>query len=339
MLKGEIILMEKTKNTSHSIKRITFITIVISLFFGVGVIAGNLKTINNIKIAFSNNHEMNVVTTKNTVEEVLKENHIELLEDEIVLPSLETNLKENTTIKILKKSEMNTIAALAAKGENIPLEELLNEYTPITEKIVVEKQEIPYETITKDSTNGKTDTTSKVIQEGKDGIQEITYKIKYQNEIEIEREVISSKIIKEPINKIVQVQGKASVTSRGEERSDTPKVTPTGGLSDKVVGITPTVVTLNTSAYCSCSKCCGKSNGVTASGERASAWYTVAAGSKYPIGTIIYIPALSGKANGGWFVVQDRGGAISSNKLDVFVGSHSEALQFGRKNLECYIYM
>lgn len=331
--------MKKTKNTSHSIKRITFIAIVISLFFGVGVIAGNLKTINNIKIAFPNEHEMNVITTKSTVEEVLKENHIELLEDEIVFPSLETNVKENTTIRILKKSEMNTIAALAAKGENIPLEELLKAYTPITEKIIVEQVEIPYETITKDSANGKTDTTTKVIQEGKNGIQEINYKVKYQNEVEIEREVISSKVIKEPVNKIIQVQGKASVTSRGEERSSATQVTPTGKLADKVAGVTPTVVTLNTSAYCSCSKCCGKSTGITSSGAKASAWYTVAAGKKYPIGTIIYIPALSSYSNGGWFVVQDRGGAISNNKLDVFVGSHSEALQFGRKNLECYIYV
>ncbi len=331
--------MKKTNNTSHSVRRIIFIATVILLFFGVGVLAGNFKTINNIKIAFSSKHEMNVITTKSTVGEVLKENHIELLEDEIVIPSLETNLKENTTIKILKKSEMNTIATLAAKGENIPLEELLNEYSPITEKIVVEKVEIPYETITKDSSNGKTDANSKVIQDGENGIQEVTYKVKYQNEVEIEREVLSSKVIKEPINKIIQVQGKASVTSRGEERSNTQQVTLTGGLADQVAGITPTVVTLNTSAYCACSKCCGSSTGLTASGERASAWHTVAAGSKYPMGTIIYIPALSEKANGGWFVVQDRGGAISNNKLDIFVGSHNEALQFGRKNLECYIYV
>lgn len=331
--------MRKTKNTSHSVKRTTFIAIVISLFFGVGVIAGNLNTINNIKIVFFNKHEMNVVTTKDTIGEILKENHIELLEDEIVFPSLETKVEENTTIKIVKKSEMNTIATLAAKGENIPLEELLKAYTPITEKIVVEKVEIPYETITKDSANGKTDTTSKVIQEGKNGQKEITYKIKYQNEAEIEREEISSKVIKAPINKIVQVQSKPSVTSRGEERSNTSKITPTGGLADKVSGITPKVVTLNTSAYCSCSKCCGTSNGVTSSGNKASAWYTVAAGGKYPIGTIIYIPALSKSANCGWFEVQDRGGAITNGKLDIFVGSHSEAIQFGRKNLECYIYV
>lgn len=332
--------MTTKQKLPHSKRTIIFIAAVLLFFFGVGVIAGNSGEITGVKIAFSNSHEMNVLTTKNTVQEVLEENHIEVLEDEIVVPSLESEIKENTTIKILKKSEMNTIAALASKGENIPLDELLSLYTPIVEKIVVERVEIPYETITKDVTGGKTDTSEQIIQAGKNGIKEVTYKVKYQNDIEIERQEISSKVITEPTNKIVQVSERVSaVTSRGDAEREKTHLTPTGGLSSSVSGITPKVTTLNASAYCACSKCCGTSNGVTASGDKATAWYTVAAGSGYPIGTVIYIPALSGSSNGGWFVVQDRGGAISNNKIDIFVGSHNEALQFGRKNLECYIYV
>lgn len=330
--------MVKNNMECHSKRRVIFIAVILVFFFGVGVIAGSLEPINNIKIAFSNKHEINIVTTKNTVEEILKENHIELLEDEMVLPSLTSNVSKNDTIKILKKSETNTIAALAAKGENIELEELLKSYSPIVEKIVVEKVEIPYETITKDISNGNSNTAEKIVQAGKNGIKEVTYKIKYQNEVEIDRIEVSSKVIQEPVNKVVNVQANKTVTSRSSVNRTT-YTPPTGGLSNDVIGITPKVATLNASAYCACSKCCGKSNGVTASGQKATAWYTVAAGSGYPIGTIIYVPSLSGTANGGWFVVQDRGGAISNNKIDIFVGSHNEALQFGRKNLECYIYI
>lgn len=332
--------MVKKNMECHSKRKVIFIAVILVFFFGAGVIAGSLEPINNIKIAFSNKHEINVITTKNTVEEILKENHIELLEDEMVLPSLTSNVSKNDTIKILKKSETNTIATLAAKGENIELEELLKAYTPIVEKIVVEKVEIPYETITKDVSNGNSNTAEKVVQAGKNGIKEVTYKIKYQNEVEIDRIEISSKVIQEPVNKVVNVQTRETVTSRSSvSRTTTNYTVPTGGMADEVRGITPKVTTLNASAYCSCYKCCGKSTGVTASGQKATAWYTVAAGSGYPLGTIIYVPALSGNANGGWFVVQDRGGAISNNHIDIFVGSHSEALQFGRKNLECYIYV
>ena len=35
----------------------------------------------------------------------------------------------------------------------------------------------------------------------------------------------------------------------------------------------------------------------------------------------------------GIYTVEDRGGAITGNKIDVFFNSHSEALKFGRRNL------
>ena len=64
----------------------------------------------------------------------------------------------------------------------------------------------------------------------------------------------------------------------------------------------------------------------------------MAAGRKYPIGTIVYIPALANMPNNGWFEVEDRGGAISDEKLDIYFESHEEAIKYGRKTLEAYIY-
>ena len=74
-----------------------------------------------------------------------------------------------------------------------------------------------------------------------------------------------------------------------------------------------------------------ESYGITASGAKVQSWYTVAAGKAYPMGTVIYIPALKNKPNGGWFVVQDRGGAIKNNKLDIYMSTYNECIQFGRK--------
>ena len=78
--------------------------------------------------------------------------------------------------------------------------------------------------------------------------------------------------------------------------------------------------------------------GITASGARATAWYTVAAGSGYKMGTIIYIPYFENYPNQGWFVVQDRGGAISNLRLDIYMDTYNECIQFGRRNLTCYVY-
>ena len=50
--------------------------------------------------------------------------------------------------------------------------------------------------------------------------------------------------------------------------------------------------------------------------------------------SIIYIPYFASQPNGGWFVVEDRGGAIQGNRIDVYMNSHSEALAWGVRYLD-----
>ncbi|MGN1155999.1 MAG: 3D domain-containing protein [Agathobacter sp.] len=96
-------------------------------------------------------------------------------------------------------------------------------------------------------------------------------------------------------------------------------------------------------AYCPCTKCCGKwgenrptdANGnlivVTASGRYAKANWTVAADtSVLPFGTRIYI-------NGYEYEVQDRGGAVKGNRIDIYFDDHQEALNFGVQYAEVMI--
>lgn len=327
--------MNKTDKASVSVRKILAICLIFIFIMGIGVMATNAKFV-NVKIILSSNYEMTVLTAKTKVADILEENHITVLEDEVVRPDLEAEISDNKTIKITKASEVKQ--QVAETEESVTTEEILQNYNSVKEKIIVEKVVIPYETITKEAT-GEGTKQNRVVQNGINGLKEVTYKVRYQNEIEIERIEMSVKVIKEPVNKIVEVRT-IQVTSRGAERVATtnPALTASTVLAKSVEGITPIVKSFNTSAYCSCSKCCGKSTGITASGARASAWYTVAAGKGYKMGTVIYIPALANKPNGGWFKVQDRGGAISNSKLDIYMGSHGEALQYGRKTLECYVY-
>lgn len=84
-------------------------------------------------------------------------------------------------------------------------------------------------------------------------------------------------------------------------------------------------------AYCPCVKCCGKSNGITASGIKARQGVTVAADKSIPFGTKIYIDGV------GERIVQDRGGAIKGNKIDLFFNDHQPALNFGRQTKQVTI--
>lgn len=332
--------MNNNDKASISIRKIVCISIVLIFLLGIGVMAGNVK-VNNVKIVLSSGYEMNILTTKTNIKEILEENHIILLEDEKVTPAQDEELSDNKTIIISKKDENLIEVTEAENSSNVTTEQLLENYSTIVEKIVVEKVKIPYETIKKDVSTGSGTKQNKVVQNGVDGLKEVTYKVKYQNDKEIERSEISSKVIKKAVNKVIEIRTK-QITSRSGSTlvtaSTNPATTSTASLAKKVEGITPKVSTFNTSAYCACRSCCGKTNGITASGAKASQWCTIAAGSCYPMGTVIYIPYFKNKPNGGWFVVQDRGGAISSNRIDVFMGSHSQALQFGRRNLTCYVY-
>ena len=308
--------MKREEKASISIMKIICISIMLILISGIGVLAVNTK-LNDVKITLQNGYEMTVLTSKSKVSEILEENNIVLEENQKTIPNLDTEITEGQDIKITDKSYNEVqIAKISEEGVQTTLDQLLENYAPITEKIVVEQVTIPFETITKNSTTTTENTTNKVLQQGKDGLKEVTYKIKYQNDVEIEKTVISEKVITEPVNKIVQVS--KAVTTRS---STLPRTTTTSTTTASAGGAVYKIT-----AYCPCSKCCGKATGRTASGTKATAGRTVAASGKFAFGTKLNI-------GGHVYTVEDRGGAVKGNKIDIFVNSHAEALQWGVRYL------
>ena len=308
--------MKREEKASVSIMKIICVSIILILISGIGVMAVNTN-LKDVKIILQNGYELTVLTSKGTVSEILKENNIILEENQKTTFDLDEEISSGNIIKIVDKSYNEVqIAKVSENGVETTLEQLLEGYAPITEKIVVEQIAIPYETITRNSTGTTTDTTNKVVQEGQDGIREITYKIKYQNDIEVEKIKLSEVVVKDPVNKIVQVN--KTVTSRSKTTSRSlPSTTSSTSSSGEIYKIT---------AYCSCAKCCGKTNGITAMGTHATSGRTVAASSKFSLGTKLNI-------NGHTYTVEDRGGAITGNKIDIYVNSHAEALAWGVRYL------
>lgn len=88
-------------------------------------------------------------------------------------------------------------------------------------------------------------------------------------------------------------------------------------------------------AYCPCSICCGAysnpANPTTASGATAVEGVTIAAPSSFAFGTQLVV-------NGHTYTVQDRGGAIAGNRLDIYFSSHQAALNFGAGYYDVYAY-
>lgn len=310
--------MRKEEKASISIMKIICVSIILILISGIGVMAVNTK-LNDIKITLQNGYEMTVLTSKTKVSDILEENNIILEENQKTIPDIDSEVTSGQNIQITDKSYNEVqIAKISENGVETSLNQLLENYAPITEKIVKEQVVIPFETVTKNTTENTEGTKNKVLQEGKDGLKEVTYKVKYQNDIEIEKTVISEVVLQEPINKIVQVQKTQTSRSAQARTADATAATTTSTVINGQ--------TYKITAYCSCSKCCGKTTGRTASGTKATAGRTVAASSKFAFGTKLNI-------GGHIYTVEDRGGAINGNRIDIYVNSHSQALQWGVKYL------
>lgn len=110
---------------------------------------------------------------------------------------------------------------------------------------------------------------------------------------------------------------------------------------------------LEVTAYCACEHCCGwrrnwlgrpvyaygprkgerKVVGQTASGSMARPG-TIAADTRvFPFGTIMYVPGY------GYGMVEDRGGAIKGNKIDLFYRTHQQALEWGRQQIDVKVWL
>lgn len=97
----------------------------------------------------------------------------------------------------------------------------------------------------------------------------------------------------------------------------------------KTTSLSTSLGTYSLTAYCNCSKCCGKwAGGKTASGTTPTAGRTVACNS-LPFGTKISI-------NGNVYTVEDTGN-MSDNVIDIYFDSHSAALNFGRQSAEVFL--
>lgn len=82
--------------------------------------------------------------------------------------------------------------------------------------------------------------------------------------------------------------------------------------------------------YCPCEKCCGKSDGITATGTKATEGRTVGVDSNViPLGSELII-------DGQAYIAEDTGN-IKGKTIDVFVNSHERALELGRTTKQVVI--
>ena len=101
---------------------------------------------------------------------------------------------------------------------------------------------------------------------------------------------------------------------------DTP--TPTEVPTTEAVPVVA-AIKYKLTAYCPCEICCGKFDGITATGVKATAGRTVAVDpDNIPYGSEVVI-------NGHTYIAEDCGGDVKDNTIDIFFDTHQEAIEFG----------
>lgn len=92
-----------------------------------------------------------------------------------------------------------------------------------------------------------------------------------------------------------------------------------------------TELRVTATAYCACENCCGKTDGITATGTKATAGRTIAVDpSVIQYGTEVIV-------NGNTYVAEDTGGLIKGNRIDIYFDSHNEALEYGVQEVTALI--
>ena len=87
--------------------------------------------------------------------------------------------------------------------------------------------------------------------------------------------------------------------------------------------------------YDCCVECCGKTDGITASGVRATPGVTVAVDPDViPLGADVLVDYGDGEIH--YYRADDVGAAVKGSHIDLCVGSHEEALQLGRRTATVY---
>ncbi|WP_353095572.1 3D domain-containing protein [Tissierella praeacuta] len=239
--------------------------------------------------------EIDVKSVYSTVAEVLDDKGIVLGENDFTTPKLDDTIVNGTKIEIFKVEEV-----VEAVEDIIPFEKVV-------------------------SKNNKMDIgTSKVVQDGKNGLRKSYYKKEFINGELHSTEFVKEEIVNQPVSEIIEKGTKdLIVTSRGNTSYRN-------------------AMTMTATAYDLSYESCGKSPGdkyygLTASGTKARPGVAAVDPRVIPLGTKLYVQSLDGTKDYGFAVAEDTGGAIKGNKIDLFFENSSAVNRFGRRKVKVYI--
>ncbi|NLO20969.1 MAG: DUF348 domain-containing protein [Syntrophomonadaceae bacterium] len=273
------------------------------------------------------------VLCTNTVDQVLKKQEIILGPYDKVEPSLDSIVKRDESIEIIRAHKLTVIyagqekeiittpvsinEAIALAGFKLGSEDIIKtlaveetvadqviEVIQVTEKQVQEEEKIPYETerIADDTLEKGLNRT---LKNGQAGVAVNTVKITYHNGEEVNRKIVDSETKVAPIKAVIAL-GTITSVSRG-------------GLN----------LNFNRAAYMTASAYTYTGSN-TCTGRPPAVGLVAVDPSVIPLGSRIYVEGY------GYATAADTGGAIKGNRIDLFMENKSQCLSWGKRTVKVY---
>lgn len=273
--------------------------------------------------------EKKVVTTEYTVEGFLREQGVSCCEEDSLSVPPEGFISDGMTLELVHAVDFKVTAdgrtvkcksleetvgkALEDAGikvrkrdivtpeKNSPLEadmEIVVQRVE-TEKVTV-KEKVPFEVITQhDNTMNEGET--KVLIEGEDGKDRVTYEVTYIDGREASRKELKRKVLKPVVDEVVANGTRILYNGRSYSRKLVVKAySYTGG-------------------------------GITAMGTRARVGEIAVDPRIIPLGTNVYIEGVGARR------AEDTGGNIKGNTIDIYMDTHAECIRWGVRYVTIYI--
>lgn len=247
--------------------------------------------------------------------------------------------------------ESNSISDFLSQAENMSQittydRNMLDEYKATTKEIEdkeadIEKEQQVLDELEQESLS-KQDEIYQAVKNTNVQIREYSNQISKEkgsaeqlvNQIESQEDALNTLLKQQKDEEAAQILAQRQQEEKKEEnssqQSSSQSSSQSGGSQDQQTGQSSGNTYLGRfrlTGYCPCVQCCGKSDGITASGTKATAGRTVAMGG-VPLGTKLLI-------NGVVYTVEDRG--TSYSHVDIFFNTHGEALQFGSRYADVYL--
>ena len=247
--------------------------------------------------------------------------------------------------------ESNSISDFLSQAENMSQittydRNMLDEYKATTKEIEdkeadIEKEQQVLDELEQESLS-KQDEIYQAVKNTNVQIREYSNQISKEkgsaeqlvNQIESQEDALNTLLKQQKDEEAAQIlaqrQQEEKKAENSSQQSSSQSSSQSGGSQDQQTGQSSGNTYLGRfrlTGYCPCVQCCGKSDGITASGTKATAGRTVAMGG-VPLGTKLLI-------NGVVYTVEDRG--TSYSHVDIFFNTLGEALQFGSRYADVYL--